>query len=92
VPDRVAALSDLRQAGADRPETGAAAPPVNPQPGCPFTYSWSFGDGASASTATATHTYTSKGSGSEQQFIVTLAVSAFGAPQTWTGTVTVVVH
>jgi hypothetical protein len=69
-----------------------SAPMVHPQPGCPFAYSWSFGDGASGVGETVTHTYGTKGPGSAKQFTVTLAISTFGVPLTWTGTVHVVVN
>jgi hypothetical protein len=68
------------------------APSVAPQPGCSFTYSWSFGDGASGSGPVVTHTYDKAGTGSLHQFVVTLAISTLGVPQTWTGSVTVVVN
>ncbi len=68
------------------------APTVDPQPGCPFTYTWSFGDGASASTATATHQYARKGTGATKSYTVTLVISASGVPGSWTGTKTVVVN
>jgi Flp pilus assembly protein TadG len=71
------------------------APTVNPQPGCTFSYSWSFGDGASGSGATVTHTYATKGnagSASLKYFTVTLAISASGVAQTWTGSINVPVN
>ena len=69
-----------------------SAPPVVPQAGCSFAYSWSFGDGASGTGSTVTHTYSKAGSGSLHQYTVTLAISATGVPLTWIGTVTVVVN
>ena len=68
------------------------APTVTPQPGCAFTYTWSFGDGANASGATATHVYANAGSGSTKTYTVSLAISAYLVPQTWTGSVTVHVN
>jgi hypothetical protein len=68
------------------------APTVTPQSGCSFLYSWSFGDGASGTGSTVTHIYSKVGSGPLHQFTVTLAISTAGVPQTWTGTVTVVVN
>lgn len=68
------------------------APAVNPQPGCTFAYSWSFGDGASGTGEVVAHVYDTKGSGPLKQFTVSLAISTGGVPQTWTGTVKVVVN
>ncbi len=68
------------------------APTVTPQQGCSFTYTWSFGDGANASGPTATHVYQKKGSGGSKSYTVSLAISAYLVPQTWTGTVNVTVN
>ncbi len=65
------------------------APKVDPQPGCPFTYTWSFGDGASASGEEVTHRYAKAGTGATKSYTVTLVISASGVPVSWTGTGTV---
>ncbi len=68
------------------------APTVNPQPGCTFTYTWSFGDGGSGSGASTTYTYSgagSSGSGNNKYFPVTLAISVYGVPVNWQGTIDV---
>jgi Flp pilus assembly protein TadG len=68
------------------------APTVTAQPGCAITYTWSFGDGANASGETAIHTYANSGSGSAKSYTVTLAISAYLVPETWTDTVDVKVN
>jgi Flp pilus assembly protein TadG len=68
------------------------APTVAPQPGCAITYTWSFGDGANGSGETVTHVYQNKGSGENKSYTVSLAISVYLVPQTWTGTVDVVVN
>jgi hypothetical protein len=69
-----------------------SAPPVAPQPGCAFPYTWSFGDGGNDSGQTATHIYAKKGSSATKSYTVSLAISTFQVPETWTGTIQVVVN
>lgn len=68
------------------------APTVAPQEGCAFTYTWSLGDGANGSGETVTHVYQKKGSGSDKTYTVSLAISAPLVPETWIGTVKVLVN
>jgi Flp pilus assembly protein TadG len=59
-----------------------AAPTVNAQPGCTFTYTWSFGDALSGTGAEVTHLYGFAGSGPGHQFTVTLVIATGSGPST----------
>jgi Flp pilus assembly protein TadG len=67
------------------------APTVAPQIGCTFSYTWLFGDGASATTQNASHVYQTAGTSSNNEWTITLVISA-GTGATWVGTTTVRVN